>query len=147
MINAEELVNNTIVRRVHVNRSLSLQQLLDDTGRKQYIDKDVLAAWTVGEGDEAEVVFFKLGRKVSNEELDKEYEARGLKSADLHSLATVNILDKRFADDHPNVTVRKDSKGNWTHASFYSWLRMQRVDGNRSDPEWYASWWFAGVRK
>ncbi|OGZ66569.1 MAG: hypothetical protein A3C58_02585 [Candidatus Staskawiczbacteria bacterium RIFCSPHIGHO2_02_FULL_34_10] len=143
-----EAISNLITRRVKVNRTRNAQAALDATGRRQYTDKDVVNAMPQGEGEEAEVVFFNLGRYVSNAELEKEYEIRVLKPADPYSLATVNETDQAFADQKPNATHWQDVDGKWCYAAFSRWDDGGRnVSVNRGKDDWDGGWWFGGVRK
>ncbi len=143
-----EAVSNMIIRHAKVNRNRTTQQVLDATGRKQYTDSKVVKTMPKGEGDEADVFFFKLGRYVSDADLEKEYELRGLKPADSYSLAVINEADPAFADDHPNGTHWKDANGNWCYAAFDRWGGGGRVvDVHRSVDDWVDDWFFAGVRK
>jgi hypothetical protein len=91
--------------------------------------------------------FFKLNRYVSDADLDKEYELRGLKPADPYSLAAVNEDDPAFADDHPNGTHWKDGDGNWCYAVFRRWFDERDVFVSRDGNGWDDGWWFAGLRK
>lgn len=144
-----EAVSSLIIRLVtEVNHSLSPQQVLDATGRKQYTDREVVEAMPRGEGDKKEVVFFQVGRYISDDDLEKEFEIRGLKSADPYSLAKVNQDDPAFADNRPNCTHWKDANGQWCYIAFYRWNDDERrVNVNRNDNHWPDDWWFAGVRK
>ena len=143
-----DAMSNMITRVVSVNRKRYAQQALDATGRKQYVNSDVVIAMPSGEGEEAEVIFFKLGKYVSDANLDKEYDLRGLKPADPYSLAAVNEADPAFADEHPNCTHWKDAKGKWCFAAFDHWDGGRRsVDVSRDGGGWNDYWWFAGVRK
>lgn len=139
-----EAISNLITRKVPVNRSLNGKAVLDATGRKQYINDEVVATMPQGEGDEAEVIFFNLGRYISDDDLDKEYEKRGLVPTDPFSLAAVNEADLEFADDHPNGTHWKDANGNWCYIAFGRW---RGVCVDRYGGEWGGDWWFAGRRK
>jgi hypothetical protein len=143
-----EAVSSMIVRHVKVNRNRTPQQVLDATGRKQYTDSKVVKAMPRGEDDETDVHFFKLGRYVSDADLEKEYELRGLKPADPYSLAAVNEADPAFADEYPNGTHWKDTSGNWCYAAFGRWSDDERyVSVYRNDCGWDGDWWFAGLRK
>lgn len=143
-----ELVSNLIVRRVSVNRNLTPQQVLDATKRKQYVNSDVVASMSKGEGDEVDVYFFKLNRFVSDDDLEKEYALRGLKPADLYSQSAVNEADPVFADKHPNGTHWKDAKGKWCFAAFSRRSGGERyVDVYRGGRGWGDDCWFAGLRK
>ncbi len=144
---------NMIVRLVSVNRSLTPEQALTATGRKQYTDKDVVAAMPKGTGGEAKVVFFKPDAYaynengwISDDDLEKQYLLRGLKPADPYSLAKVNEDDPEFADERPNATHWKDSSGKWCYAAFIRWSGDGRVVGvRRDDHDWLDFWWFAGL--
>ncbi len=142
-----EAVSNLIVRCAKVNRTRKPQEVLDATGRKLYTNEDVVNSMPKGEGEEVEVVFFNLGRYVSDADLDKEYELRGLIAADPYSLAAVNEADPAFADKKPNGTHWRDSKGKWCFATFGLWGDERSVDVGRNDRGWNDYCWFAGLRK
>lgn len=144
-----EAVSNLIVRVVTgVNRTLTPQQMLDATGRNQYTNREVLQAMPRGEGDEKEIVFFQVGKEISDDDLEKEFELRGLKPAHPYSLAEVNQDDPAFADSRPNCTHWKDENGKWCYIAFNRWgVGARDVDVHRNDNGWYDDWWFAGVRK
>jgi len=143
-----EAISNLIVRRVTVNRTCTPQEAIDATGRTQYTDRTIVDAMPRGEGEETEVIFFNLGRYVSDDNLDKEYELCGLIPADPYSLAAVNEADPTFADDHPNATHWKDSSGKWCYAAFDRFDDDERgVFVSRSGDGWHDAWWFAGLRK
>ena len=147
-----EMVSNYIVRTAKVNRNRSQQEAIEATGRAQYTDRKVVDAMPKGEGDEVEVVFFKpdLSERngyISDDDLEKEFELRGLKPADPVSVATVNEADPAFADEKPHGTHWKDAEGNWCCATFDRWNVERKVYVNRYDYDWSGHWWFAGVRK
>ena len=142
-----DAVSNLITRIVKVDRKRSPQEVLKATGRKQYVTDSVVAEMPKGEGEETEVIFFNIGRVVSDNDLEKEYELRGLIPADPYSLAAVNEADPAFADEHPNGTHWKDAGGNWCFASFGLWVDDRRVLVYRIGHDWRVDWWFAGVRK
>jgi hypothetical protein len=101
-----------------------------------------------GEGDGAEVVFFKVGRYLNDNDLEKEFNLRGFKPADAYSLSAVNEEDPAFADTHPNATVWKDVDGKWCYVAFFQWNGRERdVSVKRSSRVWSEGWWFAGIRK
>ena len=143
-----EVVSNYVVRRVKVNRSRTPQETLDVTGRRQCTYRNVVDVMPCGKGEETEVVFFNLGRFVSDADLKMEYELRGLNPADPYSLAAVNEADPAFADEHPNATHWKDAIGMWCYAAFGRWgggegdVGVSFVVG-----DWSGRWWFAGVRE
>src|SRR3989338_5130215 len=79
-----EAVSNLIVRTAKVNRSRSQQEAIEATVRAQHTDCKVVDAMPKGEGDEVEVVFLKpdLTKRngvISDDDLEKEFELRGLK--------------------------------------------------------------------
>lgn len=141
-----EAVSNLVVRRVKVDRNRTPQQMLDATDRRQYTDSEVVEAMPRGEGEEAEVHFFKLDRYVSDDELDQEFNLRGLKPADPYSLAAVNEEDPAFADDRPNGTHWK-SRGKWCYIAFRRWNGVRSVDVYCYALGWGDYWWFAGLCK
>lgn len=136
-----------IVRRVKVNRTRSPQEALVATGRRLFVNDDVAKSMPKGVGEEVEVVFFTLDRHVSVSDLEQEYEKRGLKPADICSLAAVNEADPAFADEKPNGTQWKDDKDNYYCAAFNRWRVERAVDVDRHGRDWLGSWWFAGLRK
>lgn len=145
-------VSNLIVRKVKVNRSRSQQEAIEATGRAQYTDRKVVDSMPKGEDEEVEVVFFKPDLSqcngfISDDDLEKEFELRGLKLADPISVAAVNEADPAFADEKPHGTHWKDAKGNWCYAMFDRWVDERRVRVRRYDFGWSDYWWFAGVRK
>ena len=147
-----EAVSNLIVRKAKVNRSRSPQEALEATKRAQYTDRKVVDAMPKGEGDEAEVVFFKpdLSQRngfISDDDLEKEFELRGLKPADPISVAAVNEADPAFADEKPHGTHWKDARGNWCCVEFGCWLDGREVFVGRHCVDWSGIWWFAGVHK
>ena len=142
-----EAIFTLILRRVKVNRAQSPEEALKATGRNIYSDGDVVVSMPKGESDKAEVFFFNLGRFVSDEELEKEYEKRGLKAADPYSLSAVNEDDPAFADSHPNGTHWKNENGKWCYAAFRRWVGGREVRVHRRVIVWYDFWWFAGLRK
>jgi hypothetical protein len=143
-----EMISNMIVRHVMgVSRNLKPQEVLKATGRNLYVSDDVVETMPKGSGAEADIIFFKLGRFVSDADLEKEYEQRGLVPADPYSLAKVNENDHAFADEHPNGTHWKDPNDNWCFVAFNRWDVGRRVRVSRSGSDWDGRWWFAGLRK
>lgn len=122
----------------------SIKSLLDETKCKQYGDMSLaeLAPRTLGQ----ELVFFKLDRYVSENELEKEYEERGLIPAGVDSLCVHDSTDldtKKYVGTH-----WKDGKGKWCFAAFRLWFGERRVHVDRHDVGvWVDYWWFAGFRK
>lgn len=147
-----EAVSNLVIRTVKMSRNRSQQEAIEATGRVQYADRNVVDSMPKGEGAEAEIVFFKpdLSKRngfISDDDLEKEFELRGLKPADPISVAAVNEADPTFADEKPHGTHWKDAKGKWCYAVFSRWDDKREVRVVRSDGGWGDYWWFAGVRK
>ena len=142
--------SNTIVCIVSkLDRNRTPQQVLDATGRRQYTDDSVVATMpSGGKGVEENVTveFFKLGKYVSDDELAKAYEERGL-TPDPYAQAAVNEADSAFADEHPNGTHWKDADGKWCFATFRRRDGERYVSVNRRGHGWDGHWWFGGVRK
>ena len=149
---AKTATSNLIVRKVKVNRHRYQQEAIEATGRKQYTDRKVVDAMPKGEGDEVEVVFFKpdLSQRnglITDDDLEKEFELRGLKPADPVSVAAVNEADPAFADEKPNGTHWKDADGKWCYIAFDRWCGGERGVHVYRGSRWAAHWWFAGFRK
>ena len=141
-----EACSGMIVRHAKVNRKQSPVQVIDATGRVKYVNDDVLANMP-GEGaEEVDMYFFKLGKYVAVDELDREYERRGL-TPDPYAQAQVNADDHAFADEHPNGGQWRDSKGRACYIAFSLSGDERRVRVDRNDDGWGDYWWFGGVRK
>jgi len=149
-----EAVANMIVRIVCPNRALAPREMLRATGRDLYVNDEVVAGMPHGEGDKSEVMFFKpepweytRPGWMSDDDLDKAYDRRGLKATDPYSQAQANKDDPVFADEKPNGTHWKDKDGKWCFAAFDGWNGKRNVNVRRSDCDWNGTWWFAGLRK
>ena len=142
-----EAVSSMIVRHVKVDRTRSPEQVIDATARAKYIDGKVISTMPRGEGEEKKVFFFKVSRFISDDDLEKEYDLRGLRP-DPYAQAKVNEDDPSFADTHPNGTHWKDADGRWNFATFSRWDDDRRhVDVYRRGHAWRDFWWFGGVCK
>jgi hypothetical protein len=145
-----EAVSNFIVRTAKVNRSRSQREAIEATGRRQHTNREVVDVMPKAEADEVELVFFKpdLSNRngfISDDDLEKEFELRGLKPADPVSVAAVDEVDPVFSDEKPHGTHWKDSNGNWCYAAFRRWDVRRKVYVGRHDHDWNDYWWFAGV--
>ncbi|HEY4496878.1 MAG TPA: hypothetical protein VI432_01890 [Candidatus Paceibacterota bacterium] len=136
----------TIIRRVKVNRTLTPEQVIEATGRTQYVNPDVLATMPQGEGEEVEVHFFNLGRDLTQDELECEYERLGL-VPDPRAQAQVNTEDPAFADDHPNATQWDVQDNVSSFVTFVRWSDKRIVGVDRGGKDWSSYGWFAGVHK
>jgi hypothetical protein len=142
-----EAVSEMIVRRVKVNRFRSSQEALDATGRRQYCDPAVVVAMPVGEGEEVDLYFFPNKRRLSDAELEEEFDWHGLKP-DPRAQIAANEADPSLADDYPNATHWKDADDNWCYAAFGRWCSDEPiVHVIRRGDELEGGGWFAGVPK
>src|SRR3989344_7785496 len=102
-----------IVRRVTVDRTITSQQALDATGRKQYTDQGIVdeAAVIGGKVADEDLYIFKPDASafdehglISDDNLERQFELRGLNPTDLYQIAGLNKADSAFADEKPNGT-------------------------------------------
>ena len=135
-----EAVSNMIVRRVRVDRTRTPQEVIDATGRTQYVDKNVLATMPQGEGDEVDVYFVPTKRFVPVKEVPAFLAQYGL-VPDPRAQAAVNAEDSTFADKYPNGT----QWGNNCYLMFDRWHGERRVRCNHSGHDWYDYWFLSGV--
>ena len=138
--------SNTAVRAFTCNRTRTPQEAIDATARAQYVDKEGLATMPMEGSEKGEMTFFKLGHGVSDTDLAKEYEARGLEP-DPCAQASVNEDDPAFADEHPNGTHWKRADGGSNFLTFYRWSGERVVGCDRRGAEWFDDFWFGGVKK
>ncbi len=137
---------NSFVRKVKVNRNLTPRQALDATGRQQYTNQAVVDTMPSGDGEEVELVYFKLGVFTLCGTLRAEFEARGLKP-DPIAQAADNAADPAFADKIPNACQWQDEDDDYCYATFRRWYGERSVRVFRNADDWFGLWWFAGVRK
>ena len=135
-----EAMSEIIIRRVKVDRSRSPQEVVDATGRKQYVDKDVLDTMPKGEGSEVDVWFIPTKRYVPVSEVPAFLAQYGL-VPDPRAQVAVNEADPAFADEHPNASQWGDNCY-WT---FDGWDGGRRVRVLRRDDDWNDGWFLAGV--
>jgi hypothetical protein len=141
-------MQNIIIRMVrNIRRNRSAQAAINDTGRNKHVNDGILATMPVGNGpEEVELVYFRLGRTVYADELEREYEARDLEP-DPQAQSADNEADPSFADEHPNSNYWNRDGNLSSFLAFDGWNGKRRVGCNRGDDYWYGLWWFAGVRK
>ena len=141
--------SKTIVRRVTVNRDQTPEQMINATGRKQYVTAAVLSTMPrQGTGtEEVELYFFNPGRHLTIDEQEQELAAYGLVPPDYYAQVQVNIDDPAFADEHPNGAQWDNKDGQASFVAFDRWLGLRSVDCGHDDFGWLDRWWFAGVRK
>src|SRR5437879_6368519 len=93
-----ETNSDLLMPHVKIDRSRTQQAMIDATDRAKYLDGSVVKMIPKGEGAEADVYFFKVGRYLPVADLAKEYELRGL-VPDHYAQAAVNEADPAFADE------------------------------------------------
>ena len=142
-----ETESTIITRTVKVNRVRTPKEAIAATGRAPYIDQDVLAAMSRGEGDEVTVYFIKFGKSLSPSDLEQEVDRAGYRLADVYSAVAVSEADKAFADGYPYAMQCRDSDGKPCYAGFGRWGGERGVGVGRSEAEWDAGWSFACFRK
>jgi hypothetical protein len=142
-IKAKELLSF----RVIVDRSLSPQQALEATGRRQHVDDTVVETMPRGSQDTEEVFFVKRDKETTDEEWDEHLDFMGLKPCDPFTLAKYNADNPDAGDNRPNGTHWKDAAGKRCFASFSRWEDERELYVSRSEYGWNDDWWFAGVRK
>lgn len=147
-----EMFAKMIVHFVTVDRNRTPEQVITATGRKQYVDTNVVKNMPKGGGRDVRLVYFQLDRSaydtngwISDDKLEEQFALRHLKPADPYSLAADNEADPAFADEHPNATHWKDADSNWCYAAFDRWFAERRVLVVRYDDGWSGRWWFAGL--
>ena len=132
--------SDIIVRRVRVDRTRTPQEVIDATGRTQYVNKNVLATMPQGEGDEVDVYFVPTKRFVPVEDVPAFLAQYGL-VPDPRAQAAVNEADSAFADEHPNGTQWGDN----CYLMFSRWNGKRNVDCRRSGSGWHDYWFLSGV--
>ena len=148
---------DSVSRLVRVDRDCAPQDVINIPGCEKCINLEVLASVPVhncGCGMEiVEVVFFHLvGHRVTEEDVETERTARGLKK-DVYAQLAVNKADPTFMNKYPNAVCWENRDGkccmiaNVEDPEDHS--RMVFVD-YKTGEFWFGTptggWWFAGVR-
>lgn len=124
----------------------NILDLLKQTKRTLYVTEDVAKDAPQSEG--GEVAFFKLDRYITDNELEKEYESRGLVPCDLLTLSKYDLENPKIMGEKKYVATHwKDAKGNWCFAAFGLSDGERFVYVYRHVSDWGDVWWFAGLRK
>lgn len=111
---------------------------------KIYADDEVLAEAPHNETEGA-LHFFNVGKYISDDGLEKEYETRGLVPADVFEIAEWSEKNKEY--NRYLATHWKDSKGKWCFATFDLWRGVREVNVDRCGFGWSDVWWFSGIKK
>ncbi len=139
---------NDLVLCAGVDGTSTAKKALNNLGSlEKYLDYDVVATMFHGGDDEVKVHFFKVGRSISDNDLEEEYRLNGLKPIDPYSLIAVNRIYPAFSKEYPNGTHWRDSSGMWCHCAFCSWYNHHSVVVNHNNSWWGSSpFWYAGFR-
>lgn len=124
----------------------TIQELLSNTGRKQYVDEGVLRTSPKSEIN-TNIEFFRLDRQISNKELEAEYENRDLQPANIASLCAYDIENPKKIDEMKWVASCWKDSNSFNFVAFSRWDGERGVGVNRNDFGWDDGWWFAGLRK
>src|SRR3990167_1577234 len=117
----------------------TFKQQCEEKGYKVYCDDDEIA--NLPKKKEGKIEVFTLKKYVTDDELQKEYESRGLTPADPYSL-----LD--FWDGEEYIATHwKDADGKWCYSAFNRWYDGRGVRVSRRGSDWHGNWFFAGVKK
>lgn len=122
-----------------------IKQALNNTGRTFYGSMEV--AETSPKTQKGTVEFFKVGKYITEEELETEYQTRGLIPCDLYRLCEYATTNPAFADGKSIATHWKNKDGKWCCAYFFGWLGGRGVSVSLGARDWRDRWWFAGLRK
>ncbi|MDP2789237.1 MAG: hypothetical protein Q8O46_04325 [bacterium] len=142
-----ERFSGIIVRPVRVNGGRTPEQVIDDTGCvRGYIEQGVLDSMPMSGKVEDYAHFFSLNYEATPDELDLEYEKRGLK-LDPSAVAQAVTDDPAFADERPIAVQWRDREGRACCAVFYRWGGKREVNVFRRDDRWGRDYRFGGVRK
>lgn len=142
-----DAITNMITRHVSVNRNRSPEDAIKATGRTPwYIDQEVLSEMPREGRAEDDVFIFELDYDPTVDELDHEYEVRGLRP-DPYALAQAMADDPAIADERPVATQWRDKRGRACFAIFHRYGDGREVSVYWLGNGWGRSYRFAGVRK
>ena len=141
MMKIEERKDGTIVvKGVRVDRTRTLQEVIDATGRKQYVNNDVLVTMPEGKGDKVDVYFVPIKRYLPTKEVPAFLAQHGL-VPDPRAQAAVNEANPAFADEHPNGSQWGDN----CCLAFDRWDDERGVDCRCNAHDWPGNWFLSGV--
>ncbi|MFA5934416.1 MAG: hypothetical protein WC827_00820 [Candidatus Paceibacterota bacterium] len=141
-------VSGLIIFHVVVDRKQEPVDALKATGCVLNFNDADAEMMPKGDGEKTEIFFFRVGRSINDDELDKEYKQHGFIPADPYSLAKVVQDNNTFASEHSIATHWKDKNDKWCVVRFNSWGHERRVYVGRNYVRfWSKNWWFAGICK
>lgn len=146
-----DMVSNTIIHYVNVDRARSTLESLKACGRVLHVNEKVVATAPKHAAKKQKLKYFTPRPEcydkngwISPQKLDDEYKFHGL-VADLQAQTDDNAANPEFADGKPNACQWKDEAGNWCYATFDRWNDVRIVDVYRYGLVWDGGWTFAGV--
>ena len=124
-----------------------LKKLLKSTKRTLYVNDEVLNSAPQGT-QEGTFELFTLSKFVTDDELEKEYAARGLVPATIADIVAYDKKHRDILDEKEYVATHfKDAKGNWCYATFRRFDYSRDVYVDRDVSGWSGDSWFCGVKK
>ena len=121
-------------------------QLLNSMNVKQNVDAVILSSILVNKTEDLE--FFNVEKNISESEIQKEYESRGLVPANPYALFLYARENPAFAGKCPYGTHWEDQRGRWCHAVFYQWFGKREADVKYSSTGiWGKDFQFVGVKR
>lgn len=147
-----EIVTGFELLRVKVNRAQTAYEAIDAiSGRYKSIDlpDGILEAAPKNECSFAKKLhFFTLGREANNDEVQQEYEKRGLRPADVWEICAFNAQHSNFATDRPNAVLFWEVDGRCWYVAFgVSDDGIRFVAVKYVVDLWSYDWWFMGLPK
>jgi len=142
---SRELVNPIIKFQVLVNRSLTPQEALAETGRSigiGMVSRSILSALPTGQGEDVEVHFFPLKGHLLTSQYEEELSKHNLKP-DPRAVIAVNR-------DHPFFADHYENGAQWGDDSCVLFSRHNRERGvvvRSDDYLWTYGRWLGGVLK
>jgi hypothetical protein len=130
-------------RGVKVNRGRTPKEAIAATGRKQYVNETVVATMPRGIGEIVDLYYVKRDCFTNDDAWGKYLKTLGLEP-DPYAQAADNEANQSFADDHPNSTHWKNSKGEWCFSAFGLWYEERNMGVDRCGDGWSSRWWFGG---
>lgn len=129
------------MNQTKINKKISARKVLENTGRNLwYIDEEVLQNCPKNKGNRV-VEFFNFDYDPTAQQVQDEYDKRGLIPADIWEITSVEDPYNYYA------TQWKNKKGEWCFASFSCEASERFVIVDRYDGQWCRRYRFGGVRK
>lgn len=145
-----EEISKIAVRTAAVDLALTAKKAIARTGRRAYLDADVVAGMR-RVGTEKQVVIRYVNPMVAltPRELDAWIQKRypGERLADPFELCAHIETDSTFADTHPCATQWWDKDGNCCCLVFLRWGREPSVNVMRNANGWHSVCWWPLVHK